>query len=182
MAVSSKAGPISSSINLLERRSDFREAFCTNSKPHLKKMQLGNCAGEKSSSLLEGSVKGNIVGVKNNAGFSRKNSEFPQFIAKREKNVYKSVVTNFETALDRVMTDRNDFLVNGSNSQTRVRSLVGPAVGDGEYLRRSSAAHGEPALRAYIERLDQGCPTSQSRSTGRSSKPWKSIAGDFLQV
>ena len=33
--------------------------------------------------------------------------------------------------------------------------FVSPAVGDGEYLRRPSAAHGEPALRAYIERQDQ---------------------------
>ena len=50
------------------------------------------------------------------------------------------------------MTDQNDFLINGSNSQTLVKSLVGHAVGDGEYLGLPSAAHGEPALRAYIER------------------------------
>ena len=53
------------------------------------------------------------------------------------------------------MTDRNDFPMNGSNSQTLVKSLVGPAVGDGESLRRPSVAHGEPALRAYIERQDR---------------------------
>ena len=53
------------------------------------------------------------------------------------------------------MTDQNDFLVNGSNSQTRLKSLVSPVVGDGEYLRRPSAAHGEPALRAYIEYQDR---------------------------
>ena len=52
------------------------------------------------------------------------------------------------------MTDQNGFLINGSNSQTRVKSLVGLAVGDGEYLRRPSVARGEPALRAYIERQD----------------------------
>ena len=101
--------------------------------------------------MLEGSVKRNIVRVKNNAGFSRENSEFP----KREKTVYKSAVPNFQSALDRVVTDRNDFPINGSNSQTRVKSLVGPAVGDGESLRRPSVAHGEPALRAYIERQDR---------------------------
>ena len=32
-----------------------------------------------------------------------------------------------------------------------MKSLVSPAVGDGEYLRRPSAAHGQPALCAYIE-------------------------------
>ena len=53
------------------------------------------------------------------------------------------------------MTDRNDFPINGSNSQTQVKSLVGPAVGDGEFLRRPSATHGEPALRAYIELQDR---------------------------
>ena len=50
------------------------------------------------------------------------------------------------------MTDRNDFPINGSNSQTPVKSLVDPAVGDGESLRRPSVDLGEPALRAYIER------------------------------
>ena len=34
-----------------------------------------------------------------------------------------------------------------------MKSLVGPAVGDVEYLRRPAA--GEPALRAYIERQDR---------------------------
>ena len=57
VAVSSKVGPIGTSINLMGRSSDFRAAFCTDSKPHLKKMHLGNCAGENSSSLLEGSEK-----------------------------------------------------------------------------------------------------------------------------
>ena len=46
------------------------------------------------------------------------------------------------------------IFLNGSNLQTRVKSLVGPAVGDGEYLRRPSVARGEPALPAYIERQD----------------------------
>ena len=55
--VSSKVGPISSSITLSGKHSNFREAFRADSKPHLRKMQLSNCAGEKSSSLLEGSVK-----------------------------------------------------------------------------------------------------------------------------
>ena len=32
---------------------------------------------------------------------------------------------------------------------------MGPAVGDGKYLRRPSTAHCEPALRAYIERQDR---------------------------
>ena len=155
VAVSSKVGPTSSSINLLGKRSDFLEAFCADSKPTSKKMQLGNCAGETSSSLFEGSVKRNIVRVKNNTGFSRENSGFPQVIPNREKSVYKSAVPNFDSALDRVVTDRNKFLVNGSSSQTRVKSFVGPAVGDGESLRRPSAAQGEPALRAYIERQDR---------------------------
>ena len=53
------------------------------------------------------------------------------------------------------MTNRNDFPIYGSNSQTLVKSLVGPAVGDGESLRRPSVAHGELALRAYIERQDR---------------------------
>ena len=53
------------------------------------------------------------------------------------------------------MTDRNEFPINSSNSQTLVKSLVGPAVGDGESLRRPSVAHGEPALRASIERQDR---------------------------
>ena len=102
--------------------------------------------------MLEGSViKRNIVRVKNNTGFSRENFKFP----KREKTVYKSAVPNFQSALDRVVTDRNDFPINGSNSQTLVKSLVGLAVGDGESLRRPSVAHGEPALRAYIERQDR---------------------------
>ena len=43
-------------------------------------MQLGNYAKEKSSSLLEISVKGNIVRVKNNAAFSRENYEFSQVL------------------------------------------------------------------------------------------------------
>ena len=53
------------------------------------------------------------------------------------------------------MTDRNDFLINGRNLQTRVKSPVDPAVGDGKYLRRPSAARGEAALRAFIERQDR---------------------------
>ena len=105
--------------------------------------------------MLEGSVNGNIVRVKNDTSFSRKNSEFLQVIPKLEKSVYKSAVPNYESGLDRVATDGNDFSVNGSNSQTRVRSLLGPAVGDGEYLRRPSVAHGEPALRACIDRQDR---------------------------
>ena len=121
--------------NLLGGRSDFREAFRADSKPLLKKIQSGNCAGETSSSLLEGLVKRKKVRVKNNTGFSRENSEFLKVTPKREKSVYKSAVSNFKSALDRVVTDRDDFLINGSNSQTRVKSLVGPAVGDGEYLR-----------------------------------------------
>ena len=44
------------------------------------------------------------------------------------------------------MNDRNDSPINGSNSQTRLKFLVGSAVGDGEYIRRPSAAHGEPAF------------------------------------
>ena len=151
VAVLSRAGPNNSLNNLLGGRSNCREAFRADLKPLLKKTQLANCAGETSSSLLEGSVKRNIVRVKNNTGFSRENSEFP----KREKTVYKSAAPNFQSALDRVVTDRNDFPINGSNSQTRVKSLVGPAVGDGESLRRPSVAHGEPALRAYIERQDR---------------------------
>ena len=151
MAVLSRAGPNNSLNNLFGGRSDFREAFRADLKPLLKKTQLANCVGETSSSLLEGSVKRNIVRVKSNTGFSRENSEFP----KREKTVYKSAVPNFQSALDRVVTDRNDFPINGSNSQTLVKSLVGPAVGDGESLRRPSVAHGEPALRAYIERQDR---------------------------
>ena len=151
MAVLSRAGPNNSLNNLFGGRSNFREAFRADLKPLLKKTQLANCAGETSSSLLEGSVKRNIVRVKNNTGFSRENSEFP----KREKTVYKSAVPNFQSALDRVVTDRKDFPINGSNSQTLVKSLVGPAVGDGESLRRPSVAHGEPALRAYIERQDR---------------------------
>ena len=151
VAVLSRAGPNNSLNNLFGGRSDFREAFRADLKPLLKKTQLANCAGETSSSLLEGSVKRNIDRVKNNTGFSRENSEFP----KREKTVYKSAVPNFQSALDRVVTDRNDFPINGSNSQTLVKSLVGPAVGDGESLRRPSVAHGEPALRAYIERQDR---------------------------
>ena len=151
VAVLSRAGPNNSLNNLFGGRSNFREAFRADLKPLLKKTQLANCAGETSSSLLEGSVKRNIVRVKNNTGFSRENSEFP----KREKTVYKSAVPNFQSALDRVVTDRNDFPLNGSNSQTLVKSLVGPAVGDGESLRLPSVAHGEPALRAYIERQDR---------------------------
>ena len=151
VAVISRAGPNNSLNNLFGGRSNFREAFRADLKPLLKKTQLANCAGETSSSLLEGSVKRNIVRVKNNTGFSRENSEFP----KREKTVYKSAVPNFQSALDRVVTDRNDLPINGSNSQTLVKSLVGPAVGDGESLRRPSVAHGEPALRAYIERQDR---------------------------
>ena len=151
VAVLSRAGPNNSLNNLFGGRSNFREAFRADLKPLLKKTQLANCAGETSSSLLEGSVKRNIVRVKNNTGFSRENSEFP----KREKTVYKSAVSNFQSALDRVVTDRHDFPMNGSNSQTRVKSLVGPAVGDGESLIRPSVAHGEPALLAYIERQDR---------------------------
>ena len=135
MAVSSRAGLINSLNNLLGGRSDFRGAFRADSKPLLKKIQLGNCAGETSSSLLEGLVKRKIVRVQNNTGFSRENSEFLKVTPKREKSVYKSAVSNFKSALDRVVTDRDDFLINGSNSQTRVKSLVCPAVGDGEYLR-----------------------------------------------
>ena len=52
------------------------------------------------------------------------------------------------------MTNRNDFFINGNNLRTRVKSPVGPALGDGKYLRRPSAAHGKPALRAYIKRQD----------------------------
>ena len=151
VAVLSRAGPNNSLNNLFGGRSNFREAFRADLKPLLKKTQLANCAGETSSSLLEGSVKKNIVRVKNNTGFSQENSEFP----KREKTVYKSVVPNFQSVLDRSLTNRNNFPINGSNSQTRVKSLVGPAVGDGESLRRPSIAHGEPALRAYIERQDR---------------------------
>ena len=55
MAILSKAGLIGSSINLSAGRSAVREAFCGDSKPHLKKMLLGNFAEEKSSFLLEGS-------------------------------------------------------------------------------------------------------------------------------
>ena len=36
-----------------------------------------------------------------------------------------------------------------------MKSLVGPAVGDGGYTRRPSAAHSEPALRACIEHQDR---------------------------
>ena len=85
----------------------------------------------------------------------RENSEFFQVISKLEKRAYKSAVPNFESALDRVVTDRNDFPVSGSSFRTRVKSLVGPAVGNGEYLRRLSAGHGKPALRVYIERQDR---------------------------
>ena len=85
MAVSSKAGPINSSINLMGMSSDFREAFLTDSKPYLKKRKLGNCAEEKSSSLLERSVNGNVVSFKKYKAFSRENSEFLQAIPKREK-------------------------------------------------------------------------------------------------
>ena len=81
VAISNKAGPIGSSIDLLGWRSDFREAFCAD----LKKMQLGNCANEKSSSFLERLLDGNIVRFKNNTAFSRENSEFPEEIIKREK-------------------------------------------------------------------------------------------------
>ena len=35
-----------------------------------------------------------------------------------------------------------------------MKSLVGPAVGNGEYLMRPSVAHGEPALRTCSERQD----------------------------
>ena len=49
------------------------------------------------------------------------------------------------------MTDQNDFSINCSNSQTRVKSLVGPAVGDGEYLRRPFVAHGKPALASLYQ-------------------------------
>ena len=110
VAVSSKAGPINSSIKLMGRRSDFPEAFLVNSKYHLKKMQLGNCAGEKSSSLLKGSVNGNVVRFRNNKAFSQENFEFPQAIPNRGKSVCKSIVQNFDSALGRVVTDRNDFL------------------------------------------------------------------------
>ena len=53
------------------------------------------------------------------------------------------------------MTNRNNFPINGSNLKTRVKSLVGPAVGDGKFLKQPSVAHGEPALHAYIERPDR---------------------------
>ena len=117
-------------------------------------MQLENCVGEKNFSLLERSVNGNVVRFENDKAFSRKNSEFPQAIPKREKSVYKSAVPNFESALDRVVTDRNDFPINGSNLQTRVKSLMGPAVGDGESLRRPSVADGKMALRALISNAE----------------------------
>ena len=155
MAVPSRAGPIYSSNNLLGGRSDFREAFRADSKLHLKKMQLGNCVGEKSSPLVERSVNGNVVRFKNNKAFLRENSKFPHAIPNREKTVYKSAVPNFELPLNRVVTDGNDFRINGSNSQTLVKSLVGRAVGDGESLKRPSVAHGEPALRANIKRQDR---------------------------
>ena len=70
VAVLSRAGPNNSLNNLFGGRSNFCEAFRADLKPFLKKTQLANCAGETSSSLLEGSVKRNIVRVKNNAGFS----------------------------------------------------------------------------------------------------------------
>ena len=47
------------------------------------------------------------------------------------------------------------MIFNGSISQTRVKPVVGPNVGDGEYLARPSATNGEPALRAYNERQDR---------------------------
>ena len=122
VAVLSRTGLNNSLNNLFGGRSNFREAFCADLKPLLKKTQLANCAGETSSSLLEGSVKRNIVRVKNNTGFSRENSEFP----KREKTVYKSAVPNFQSELDRVVTDRNDFSINDSNSQTLVKIACGP--------------------------------------------------------
>jgi len=31
-------------------------------------------------------------------------------------------------------------------------------------------------------KLYQGCPTSRSRSAGRSLNAWQSIAGDFMHV
>ena len=101
MAVLSRAGPNNSLNNLFGGRSNFCEAFRADLKPLLKKTQLASCAGETSSSLSEGSVKRNIVRVKNNTGFSRENSEFP----KQEKTVCKSAVPNFQSALDRVVTD-----------------------------------------------------------------------------
>ena len=61
VAVSSKADSIGSSINLLGGRSAISEAFWGDSKPHIKKIQVENCAEEKSSSLLEGSLNGNVV-------------------------------------------------------------------------------------------------------------------------
>ena len=48
-------------------------------------MQLRNCAGEKSSSLLERSLDGNVVRFNVNTAFSRENSEFLKAISKREK-------------------------------------------------------------------------------------------------
>ena len=83
MAVSSRAGPISFSINLLGRRLDFREAFYADSKPHLRKMQSGNGAGEKSFSLFKGSVKRNIAKVKNITRLLAENSKFFLVIPKR---------------------------------------------------------------------------------------------------
>ena len=77
VAVSSKAGPINFSINLMGRRSDFLEAFRIDSKLHLKKMQLGNCIGEKSDPLVEKSVNANVVRFKNNKAFSGKTPNFP---------------------------------------------------------------------------------------------------------
>ena len=73
VAVSSKVGPIDSLITLMGRRLNFCEVFRADSKLHLKKMQLGNCAGEKSSSLLEGSVNENGIRFKNDKSFSREN-------------------------------------------------------------------------------------------------------------
>ena len=106
---------------------------------------------KKSSSFLKGSLNRNVVKFKYNTAFSGENSEFP----KREISVYKLTVRNFESAFDQVMTDQNDFLSNGSNSQTRRKSVVRSDVGNGEYLGRPSAAHGESALHAYIERQDR---------------------------
>jgi len=33
-----------------------------------------------------------------------------------------------------------------------------------------------------VDEPEQGCPTGRSRSTGRSSNAWQSIAGDFMHV
>ena len=64
------------------------------------------------------------------------------------------------------MTDRNDFLINGSDFETRVKSPVGPAVGDREYLKRLSAANGESTLCAYIERQDRNEFTNLASQIG----------------